>query len=87
VIRIRTVLANGPPQADRLTLSTVPDMKAVDRPVRDIPRDAFSEVPGALPTCWAFCVGKTLSALMLYSYARARARFFPGAELRQGAPK
>ena len=44
--------------------------------MRDIPRDAFSEVPGALPTCWAFRVGKTLSALMLYSYARARARFF-----------
>jgi hypothetical protein len=27
--------------------------------VRDIPRDAFSEVPGALPTCWAFRVGKS----------------------------
>ena len=27
--------------------------------VRDKPRDAFSEVPGALPTCWAFRVGKS----------------------------
>jgi hypothetical protein len=33
VIRIRTELANGSPQADRVTLSTVPGMKAVDRPL------------------------------------------------------
>ena len=49
--------------------------------VRDIPRDAFSEVPGALPTCWAFrcphrcCIrtrGHARGFLQARSYARAR---------------